>query len=165
MSNIDLTKSENSLTYPKLPDPLISRETLIKWIHDRFSQERKVILIHGPDGSGKTTLLAQFAKTYSDVSCNYFIKNDYYTSKPSFFLNELCAQINILLDRDEERAENDHFKLREQFTSLYHQLAKKASRKEGEYYFVIDGLERITSTNDQNNILELLPINPLDNWS
>jgi ATP/maltotriose-dependent transcriptional regulator MalT len=92
-NDLDLTK--HSLTFPNLSEPQISRGNLIRWLFDRFSNERKVIIVQGPDGAGKTTLLAQFAKAYPDRCFSFFVGADLWSSSSRHFLLEMCAQMQL----------------------------------------------------------------------
>jgi len=151
------------MTFPNMPDPLIPRNTLIKWLHDRFSAERRVIVIRGADGTGKTTLLAQFAKSYPDRCFSFFVGKSYWDSRPLAFLRELCTQMQMIVTSKETEIEGDFYEIRELFGRLYYQIARKARRQKKSFYFVIDGLEWVPErSGPDKNIIDLLPCDPRD---
>ncbi len=157
---VDLT--QHSLTFPDLPKPQIPRDDLVEWLYARFTPDRKVIVVQGPDGAGKTTLLAQFAKAYPDRCFCYFVKKDYWASDPQRFLTELCTQMQIAVHGREDDIEGSYFELKQLFGKLYHQVAKKARRLKQPFYFVVDGLEWVSESYVKDNITDLLPHDPLD---
>jgi hypothetical protein len=158
--DIDLTK--DSTTFPNMPEHLIPRDTLVKWLQDRFSAQRRVIIVQGPDGSGKTTLLAQFAKTCPARCFTFFVRMDYWTSRPAAFLRELCKQMRRIIPGEDRHIEGDYYELRELFGKLYHQVARRARRVGRPFYFVIDGLECVRESAGPKSIIDLLPHDPLD---
>jgi len=156
-NQIDLT--EASLTFPHLPKPQIRRDQLISWLSDRFTFERKVIVVQGPAGAGKTTLLAQFAEAWPDRCFSFFVGADPWASSLRQFLLEMCTQMHKVVG-SKEREVNDDLsgnELKQLFSTFYRRAAKKA-RAEGErFYFVVDGLEWVTKGYGEQSILDFLP--------
>ncbi|MBP7998029.1 MAG: hypothetical protein KA314_02530 [Chloroflexi bacterium] len=157
---VDLT--QYSLTIPNPPEFFISRTNWVNWIHDRFSDSRKMIIVQSPDGTGKTTLLAQFARTYSDSCFCFFVKPDQYVSTPKRFYQELCRQMQIVLTgKEDDLVEKSDFReLKRLFGDLYYQIGRKARKEDRSFFFVIDGLEWTTDKTEQENISYLLPSEP-----
>ncbi|MBI1879339.1 MAG: ATP-binding protein [Chloroflexi bacterium] len=157
--DIDLTQHS---TFPQLTDPQIPRDSLIRWLSDRFSPERKVIIVQGPDGAGKTTLLAQFAKAFSSRCFSYFIKKDYWTLTPQSFLTELCTQMQKIVANENTEIGESYYEIEKTFSKFYHRVATKARQLNQPFYFVVDGLEWIPKSYGEKSIIDLLPHDPLD---
>jgi hypothetical protein len=160
-NTIDLPSA--CLTFPELQNPQISRRNIIDWLHDRFTNDRKVIMVQGVDGAGKTTLLAQFANTFPDRSICFFVKRDIWSCDPQRYLSELCEQMFIAIYNKpiDNELPKDFYQIKQYFNKLYALLAKKGRLQERPYYFVIDGLEWVSETYGQESIVELLPSDPL----
>lgn len=154
----DLTKY--SLTFPELPEPCISRKAWVNWIHDRFSERRKCIVVQAEDGAGKTTLLAQFAVNYADRTFSFFIKPDQYISTVKRFLSELCAQMHVVVSGEEVTFEGDTEQLKREFESLYAQVARLSRSSGRDYFFVVDGLEWLGDTAEGKRFVRALPTHP-----
>ena len=156
-STLDLT--EHSLTFPTLPKPQLPRDNLIRWLCDRFTVERKVIVVQGPDGAGKTTLLAQFAKAHPDRCLSFFVGADLWASSSRHFLLEMCTQMQQVIGSGvgeiEDRLSDDE--LKQLFVTFYRRVAREARRQKRSFYFVIDGLDWITEGYGKVSILDLLP--------
>lgn len=155
--NLDLTKY--SLTFPSLPEPQLSRGNLVRWLHDRFTSERKVIVVQGPDGAGKTTLLAQFVRTYSDRCFSFFVGADIWASSSRQFLLEMCTQMQkVIGSRDGEIDDSlSDDELKQLFATFYRRAAREARKKKSPFYFVVDGLDWVTEGYGEESILDLLP--------
>ncbi len=158
------TKSDlfqDSITLPELPDPHVARDNLVKWLCDRFTEERKSILVKGPNGAGKTVLLTQFVHTFPDRCFSFFVGTDIYSSSSRWFLLEMCSQMNqIVGDKKAVDDRLNHYELKEQFQTLYRRVARKARRAKEAFYFVIDGLDQIPDSYGEESILDLLPKDP-----
>lgn len=151
---INLTKY--SLTIPELSDQIVPRNDWTTWIRGRFSRQKPILILQGPDGAGKTTLLAQFARHFSEQCVSFFIKPDQYISSPQSFYRELCLQMQVALEGKESNIPSDFYELKQLFGDLYYKLGRRAS-KTRPYYFVIDGLEWISESIEQESIINLLP--------
>jgi hypothetical protein len=152
-----------SVTFPDFPTPMILRSNLIDWLYDRFTPDRRVIIVQGVDGSGKTNLLAQFALTFSDRSVSFFIKKDIWSYDPQRYLEELCNQINYFLYGEESSISlpENYYQLKQYFNKLYRQLAKRGRALQKSFFFIVDGLEWVSKTYVQETIIDLLPSDPL----
>jgi len=159
-SKLDLT--QYSLTFPDLPKPYILRDNLVRWLHDRFTEERKVIVVRGLSGAGKTTLLAQFVSTYPDRCFSFFVGVDLWSSSSRGFLLEMCAQMDKVVGAEKGEVDDrlSHDELKEQFETFYRRAAKKARQEKRPFYFVVDGLDRIAEGYGEESILDLLPKDP-----
>ncbi|MBV8859772.1 MAG: ATP-binding protein [Acidobacteria bacterium] len=133
-------------------------------MRDRFTPERKVILVQGPSGSGKSVLLAQFVKSLPYQCFSFFVGTTVITSDPRYFLLDLCEQMGQVLGRRTEQLENlNTSQLKQLFNDYLRKVAQQARRDKIPYYFVIDGLEAIPVENQEQTIVELLPAEPLPN--
>ena len=160
VNKLDLT--QYSLTFPGLPEPHIPRDNLVRWLHDRFTKERKVIVVQGPDGAGKTTLLTHFAYTYSDRCFSFFVRVDILSLSSRGFLLEMCTQMDRVVGslKGESDDSLSYHELKELFATLYRRAAKQARRARKPFYFVVDGLDRIAESYGEESILDLLPKDP-----
>jgi hypothetical protein len=156
----------NSFTssFPSNPENEIIRENIVKYIFDSFSPKKKIILIEDDQFTGKTTLLSQFARTYPDKCVSFFIGDDFWSSNLHRFLSELCEQMKYLcIDAKTRKAineidvslktENDLIHL---FSHLNSLLLRQVKNGNGPYYFVIDGLDKV-SDESTDNILRYMP--------
>ncbi len=159
---IDIDLTQYSITFPKLLEPQIPRDNLISWLCARFSPDRQVIIVQGPDGAGKTTLLAQFAKTYSSRCFSFFIRRDYWALEPQNFLSGLCVQMQRVVGSEHKSVGESYYELEKSFSKLYHRVASKARSLQQPFYFVIDGLEWVPKSYTEKSIIDLLPHDPLD---
>lgn len=159
-SRLDL--SQDRITLPELPKPHVPRDNLVKWLCDRFTKERKSILVQGPSGSGKTVLLSQFVYAFPDRCFSYFVGTDIYSSSSRWFLLEMCSQMNRNVGDSNQVVDDrlNQYELKEQFRTLYRRVAKKARRAKEPFYFVIDGLDQIPDGYGEESILDLLPKDP-----
>ena len=156
-SLLDLAVS--SSTFPNLPERLIPRDNLVRWLLDRFAIERKIIIVQGPDGAGKTTLLAQFAKSYPDSCFSFFVGSDRWTSSARHFLFEMCTQMQLVVGSSKGEVSDDcnDEDLRQLFYTFYRRAAKKARGRNRPYYLVVDGLDWVKRDGGGRSILDLLP--------
>lgn len=158
-SKVDKSKS---FDLPSLPRHHLPRINYVKWLHDRLSSERKVIVVKGPDGSGKTTLISEFIHSYSDQCLSFFIGSDVWSSSPHLFLYEMCDQLAKTLGDSSQTLEQNigNKQLTQYFTTLYHRLSKLARQKKVSYFFVIDGLDMLEKSSTEDSIIDLLPFDP-----
>jgi len=142
-----VSDSENitSFTLPTLPEHHLPRINHVKWLHDRLSNERKVIVVKGSEGAGKTTLLSEFVHFYKDQCFSFFIGSDTWSSSSHLFLHEMCDQMSRLLNENSKSLETEisNVQLKQYFITLYHRVAKLARHNNTSYYFVVDGLDPI----------------------
>lgn len=150
-----------STTFPELQEPQVPRDNLIGLLRDRFSPDRKIIVVQGPVGSGKTTLLAQFGKAHPDVSFTFFTGTTLLTSDPRCFLLDMCEQMGHALGRATSgigRLSTDE--LRQLFLDFYRGVVQVARGQRRVYFFIVDGIEWIVSENREQSIVRLLPTEP-----
>ena len=154
----------NTTSYdlPALPENHMPRTNYIKWLHDRLSAERKVIIVKGPDGAGKSTLLKEFVRSYYNQSFSFFIGSDTWSSSSHLFLYEICDQMSkILGDRTKALEKNiGNAQLKQYFMTLYQRVAKLARQNKTNYYFVVDGLDLVNKSIGEDSIIDLLPFDP-----
>ena len=151
-------------TFPSPPEKEIFRESLIKQLHGMFSKNHKVIIIWGPQVTGKTVLLSQFARYYSDRTFSFFVGEDYWGHNVYRFLSDLCNQM-LRLNRINMSGKLSNINidelqihdLKQLFTRLYSNLQSEAKKKNGPFFLVIDGIDRIPVGYGQENILDLIP--------
>lgn len=151
---------------PLEPENEIFRESLVRYIRDMFSKDRTKILLEGPGASGKTVLLSQFVKMHPERCISFFIKDNFWSTNLSFFLLELCLQMQqIPAISTKFTKEISHDTLHEEH--LIKQLFYRMSREliayikrtgDGPFYFVIDGLDKVNYINGEENILSYLPM-------
>jgi len=155
--DLDLTKY--SLTFPNLPEPQLPRDNLVRWLQGRFTSERKVIIVQGPDGAGKTTLLAQFAKACPDRCFSFFVGADFWASSSRHFLLEMCTQMQQVVgskggEVDDSLSDDE---LKQLFVTFYRRAAKEARRRKNPFYFVVDDLDWVSEGYGKESILDLIP--------
>lgn len=151
----------NIAELPTLPIHHLPRKNYVKWLNDRLSTERKVIIVKGPDGSGKTTFLKEFVQSYPDQCFSFFIGADYWSSSETFFLFEMCDQMRrVLGEHPASNRNNSNVQVNQEFISLYRDVAKRARSNKTPYFFIVDGLDLIKNTIGEKSILELLPFDP-----
>ncbi|MBP7688593.1 MAG: ATP-binding protein, partial [Thermoflexales bacterium] len=150
-----------SLTLPNLPVSNIARPNLVSWLHDRFTRERRVIVVKGPDGSGKTSLLAQFAHAYPDQCFSYFVGSDSWGASTRHFLLEMCTQMQFIVGAQQQDIDDlGDSELRQLFMTFYRRVARQARSQRSQFYFVVDGLDWISTESAPSSILSLLPHDP-----
>lgn len=151
--------TEHSLTLPRLSEHHIPRDNLVRWLHDRFSPQRKVIVVQGADGGGKTTLLAEFVYKYPEHCFSFFVGSDLWASSSRYFLLEMCSQMHQVVgsgtgDIDDNLTDDE---LKQLFQTFYRRAAKTARKASRPFYFVVDGLDWIAEGYGKESILDLLP--------
>lgn len=153
-----------STTFPESCGYQVTRDNLISFIEDQFSTDQKVIVVQGAVGSGKTSLLAQFVKTYPDRCFSFFVGTTLPTSHPRVFLMDMCDQLGTVLGRPTDHLEGyDSEELKILYLDLHRQIGQLSKKTQTNYFFVIDGLEWISSSKSESSILELLPGEPKGN--
>ncbi|MFK7691211.1 hypothetical protein [Paenibacillus sp. HJGM_3] len=167
---MDIVASEKHVLLPLPPENEIFRESLIRHIRDLFNKDRTRILIDGQGSSGKTVLLSQFVRYQEDKCISYFIKDNHWSSSLSYFLLELCLQmqqcpaISSIFTREisHQTLHEEHL-IKQLFYRMYRELLAHIKRTgEGPYFFVIDGLDKIRSNPGVENILNHLPADDPD---
>lgn len=154
-NRVDLT--EHSVTFPEPPQCEIVRDNLVGLLKDMFSPDRKAIIVQGPVGAGKTTLLAQFAKTFPDQCFTFFFSLTGMGSYQRYFLMELCEQMGKALGRNVQGLDSqDTDKLRQMFLDFYREIAQQARLTKRACYFVIDGLEWLSTDSLEQTTFEAL---------
>ncbi|WP_440111366.1 hypothetical protein [Paenibacillus sp. QZ-Y1] len=157
--------SKNELL-PLAPENEIFRESLVRHIRDMFNKERTKILLEGPGASGKTILLSQFVRLQPDKCISFFIKDNFWNTNLSFFLLELCLQMQQIpaisakftKEISHESLHEEHF-IKQLFYRMSRELVTYIKRTgDGPFYFVIDGLDKINYINGEENILSHLPM-------
>ncbi|UQZ35441.1 hypothetical protein C2I18_19075 [Paenibacillus sp. PK3_47] len=162
MEKLDLTYY--SASFPSTPENEIFRENIVRYIADSFSPSKRVILVEDGQFTGKTTLLSQFTRTFSERSISFFIGEDYWTSNLHRFLSDMCEQLkHICTDAKTRKALNEldvsiknENELIHLFSHLNSLLLRQVKSGTGPYYFVIDGLDRITEESS-DNLLKYIP--------
>lgn len=146
---------------PELPIHHLPRKNYVKWLKDRLSVERKVIVIKGAEGSGKTTLIKEFIHSYPDQCFSFFMGADYWSASPNLFLHEMCDQMRTVLGEMPNSDKSKSFtEINQDFMTLYREIGKQARRNNKSYYFVIDGLDLVKANNFEISIIQLLPYDP-----
>ncbi|MFZ2361207.1 MAG: hypothetical protein WA040_17835 [Anaerolineae bacterium] len=120
-------------TFPKLPQPLIERESMLDALDDIFEGDIQVIVIEGKEGIGKTTLLAQYALRYPDRAVSLFIRPTRLGYDPQVLQFNLCNQINWILHREELPFEDIEGNLLQIQLNPLLRIAKKQT-----VFFIID---------------------------
>lgn len=142
-------------TFPKLPQPLIERESMLDALDDIFEGDIQVIVIEGKEGIGKTTLLAQYALRYPDRAVSLFIRPTRLGYDPQVLQFNLCNQINWILHREELPFEDIEGNLLQIQLNPLLRIAKKQT-----VFFIIDGLSDIPGHDRQirQTIVDMLPL-------
>lgn len=159
--SVDISYLSNTL--PPIREIELEREHVIKNIEETFTATNRTILIEGFPATGKSTLLAQFIRRHKSNSISFFIGEDYWKSNTSFFLSELCLQMAAVSSEGLKKhlsnvdIENlKEFELIQLFRRLYTDLCKQTRQKRTPFYIVIDGLDKIHLSNE-DNILKYIP--------
>ncbi|WP_419886045.1 hypothetical protein [Paenibacillus sp. B-A-8] len=159
------TSTKNELL-PLAPENEIFRESLVRHIRDMFNKDRTKILLEGPGASGKTVLLSQFVRLHPERCISFFIKDNVWSTNLSFFLLELCLQMQQIpaisskynKDISHETLQEEHF-VKQLFYRMSRELIAYIKRTgNGPFYFVIDGLDKLNYINGEENILSHLPM-------
>ena len=150
---MDLTRICQS--FPRLPEPLISRDNLLDTIERMFGGAIEIVMIEGDEGLGKTMLLTQFAMRHPNHAFSVFIKAvSRFGYDPSTVRYDLCCQLRWALHQDElgapEEADDGYLR------KLLLELRKRARRET--FYFVLDGLADIPDESIRSAILDLFPL-------
>lgn len=142
-------------TFPRLPQPLIERESMLDTFDDMFAADIQVIVIEGKEGIGKTTLLAQYALRYPQQAVSLFIKPTRLGYDPQILQFNLCNQINWIIRREELSPEDFQNNLLQIQLNHLIKIAKKHA-----VLFVVDGLSEIPQHDRQirREIIEMLPL-------
>jgi hypothetical protein len=151
------------VTTPDSPQPLVSRDSVIRYLIDRFSPSRPTVLVVGEHGIGKTTLLNQFVHVVPDACVSYFIGDDMPSSQPSAFLRDTCEQMRKLLGVKPPPDYVPPDGLIPEFAALFSQLAQRARSGGSPIYFVVDGLDLANRYSQGRTILDNLPWSPKRN--
>lgn len=133
----------------------VKRDNIIQTI-DKKLMDLDVLFIEGEEGIGKTTILHQFINKYPNQCFAYFIDvKDSDSFSNLSILQSYCNQLHFEIMNDElynsfEREYYDEDFLKKYFSTKFHQLTN--NRNSGRtFYFIIDGLEKI-SQEKQNEI-------------
>lgn len=152
------------LTFPILPSVEIFRDNLVNSLQNEFSSDKQVIVVEGTPSSAKTILLSQFARAQNERTFSFFIGEDYWSSGVPLFLSDLCAQMRQIktINISQELLDLDINSLQEHqlihlFSKLYQSVISLARKGLGPYYFVIDGINNVSSNYGDNNILKYIP--------
>ncbi|MGN7382948.1 hypothetical protein [Paenibacillus sp. SAFN-117] len=163
---MNLTVSYNHDLLPLPPENEIFRESLVRQIRDMFNQDRTKILLEGPGASGKTILLSQFVRLHPERCISFFIKDNFWSTNSSFFLFELCLQMQQIPAISskfssaipQDSLHEDHL-IKQLFYRMSRELIAYIKRTgDGPFYFVIDGLDKVNYINGEENILSHLPM-------
>ncbi|PWU70437.1 ATP-binding protein [Gracilibacillus dipsosauri] len=152
-------------TIPSKKDDEIERDFIIKNIEQTFNNSNNIIMIEGLGATGKTTLLSQFARKHKSNCISFFIGEDYWKSNISYFLTELCLQMEAVCSPAlkkrlegydiEDLADRD---LKQLFSRLYSDLVRQSKNSGSIFYFVVDGLDKISTENKEESILKYIPL-------
>lgn len=115
------------------------------------------IVVCGPDGIGKTTLLKQFSRRHENSSISIFINaQSRWAYDAQCIMHQIAEQIHDFIGS--QPMTDAKFSIAD-LRDLYSQLQRKSKRTGYIYYFIIDGLEDIPTTDAEckREILSLLP--------
>ena len=148
MSVLSTKVSPKNELLPLAPENEIFRESLVKHIRDMFNKDRTKILIDGSGASGKTILLSQFVRLQPERCISFFIKDNIWSTNVSFFLLELCLQMQQIpaisskftKEISHDTLHEEHY-IKQLFYRMSRELISYLKRTgDGPFYFVIDGL-------------------------
>ena len=129
-------------SFPENHDVLVDRDHVLTQI-ESFFERNKLVVYEGESGAGSTTLLAQFALANPRNTISLFIKT---TSRmaydPDVLREDLCQQLNWALreqDLPESEISSDVL-----LRNLLNKLSREAKRSNKIYYFVVDGLDKLS---------------------
>lgn len=148
-------------SFPELEEPQIRRENIINAIDETmFNAGIKLVAVEGNEGIGRTTLLAQFALEHNENAISLFLKPESrWGCDLKMIQADLCNQIHWITNEEEIKTfeDVDDGLMR----SLLFQLQRNARRKNRLYYFIVDGLDEISTTDRETReaILDILPWN------
>jgi ATP/maltotriose-dependent transcriptional regulator MalT len=154
---IGLTKVAQN--FPVLGSPIICRDNILDTLDQSFASGLDLVVLEGPDGAGKTTIAAQFAERHAECAICLFLRS---TSRwgydPELVKLDLSHQMALALRQElPEHAEYNPDAL---LSKLLYRLQGQARRSNKLYYFVVDGLHDIPSSQAPTKQLvwNLLPI-------
>lgn len=154
---MDLTKACQS--FPELPDPEIHRENILDTIDYLFDQGNHLVIVEGESGIGKTVILTQFIRRHINQAFSLFINT---TSRiacdPDILRFDLCNQLEWILNQKEletMQGIDDTF-----LHGQIYDLKRQTRHESYPYYFVVDGLYKLTEYNSDTLqlVLEMLPL-------
>ena len=131
--------------FPSLPDPLIPRPHFISLIRSMLDGPTDIVVIEGGEGYGKTTLAAQFSLHEPGRTFSLFVTDvSTLTRSPDYLLQVLCDQMHWFFHGVRMP---DGINPEAYIRTARLQLAKRATRENKPFYFVVDGLLQL-SEND-----------------
>lgn len=142
------------LTFPPIPQPIVSRENILSAIDGHFGADT-VVFVSGAPGTGKTTLLANYCLA-NDRTISVFLKpNSIGMTNPNLVRQEFFAQAHLLLEGHEPSAALEPTE--EDYQSLILRLARRARQSLGRIVFVVDGFGEQTYEFQKLLLQSLLP--------
>lgn len=150
-----------SQTFPNDPEPEVFRDNYVQTISDILNGQSHTILVSGPDGVGKTTLLSQFCRHFCDNAISIFIRN---TGKWFYSTNivmlDLYNQVQWALNKENKIPLRENEVDQSILFSQYYELHKISRSNNKLFYFVLDGLDEISSEDSSiiTTLIELLPL-------
>jgi len=146
----------------------LRRDAVIQSILDSFDERSTIVMIEGESNSGKSTLLSQFVRAFPEKTVSFFIGSDYWKSNLNYFFKDMSKQmLNLVSKKTKERLKNidldqlNKERLLTVFNTLYTDICTQSRKGKGPFYFVIDGLDKITKT-DTETIKTYLPEGDID---
>lgn len=147
----------------------IKRDNIIQTIEKKLI-DLDVLFVEGEEGIGKSTILHQFVSKYPNNSFAYFIDvNDSDDYSILSILQSFCSQLHFEIKNEE--LENSFTKefydedfLKKYFSSNFHQLTNNRSANKT-FYFILDGLDKISQENQseiKEHILDKIPYDKLN---
>src|SRR5690554_1221664 len=136
---VDLT--DIALDFPEPLEDEISRDAMISTVEVLVSDGASLVFVEGREGIGKTIMLAQFARVHGKKTFSLFLGggSQYNFEIPSIRWN-LLNQLHWFLHGKQLPSDSDFVDdsiLREKVRALL----RKASLKDNQFYFVVDGVQ------------------------
>ncbi|MBB4635621.1 AAA family ATPase [Longimicrobium terrae] len=140
-------------------EPIIARPHFLRTLATLLEGDIEIVVVEGQEGIGKSTLLHQFHNEHRDRTVAvYLTVASRWAYDPQQIASDIHSQISDLLHDGGEppvAEQVDQVALQK----LYAALRRKARKDGMPFYFIVDGLEDIPSTDEGSRtlIIDLLP--------
>jgi hypothetical protein len=148
-----------SLNFPAPHLPEVFRDNIVQTLKTLLEENVYCATIEGPEGIGKTTVLSHFARRFPSFTISIFVSSANRLSyDPDLLRSDVAGQVywattgNIL-----ERSQNAPELLKAYYSELQH----KAKQRKQLYYFVVDGIDELSSTIRESLLKQLADILPI----
>jgi hypothetical protein len=144
--------------FPIKPQNEIPRDSLIRFITDKFNENCQKQIVIGKTLTGKTNFLAQFIRHHSDKAISYFATSNPFTHDLRTYLYIIANQINLVINKDSLPSDIALEDLRSLFPSLSTRLASYSRQNNLIFFFVIDGIDYCLEGEIGSRIIDYFPL-------